>query len=152
MHLPDPVAAVCKLARLVRPGGVVSFQDFDVTATRIMPELPLYDHLRDLIVRSFRAAGAEPSMGIMLHSVFVQADLPAPRLSLGGHVGSTRDPEILAYILGVWRAMRPVAERLGADIEPFADQEILAERLHAHDALVVLPEMISAWTRLPGQQ
>jgi 2-polyprenyl-3-methyl-5-hydroxy-6-metoxy-1,4-benzoquinol methylase len=154
MHLPDPAGALRSLAGLVRPGGVVTFQDFEVSAARSAPEPPLFARVRDLIVLAFRAAGAKTEMGTSLHRVFRDAGLPAPGMTLGGCVGRMSEPDVLAFVMGVWSALLPVAERLGLDLrDGVADLESLPGRLCAEaaaaDAVVLLPPLISAWSRLP---
>jgi hypothetical protein len=55
--MPEPVAALRRLATLVRPGGVIAFCDFDMTAARSVPWLPTWqtaaeaiaDQLHDLL-------------------------------------------------------------------------------------------------------
>ncbi len=42
MHLPDLAATLRRLRSLVRPGGVVAFSENDITATRSIPDLPLF--------------------------------------------------------------------------------------------------------------
>lgn len=155
MHVPDPVGTLRVLVRLVRPGGVVTFQDFAVSAARSEPELPLFTRVRDLVVASFRAAGAKTEMGTSLHRVFEEAGLPAPRMTMGGCLGRMSEPDVLAFVMGVWTALSPVAERLGLDLgDGLADLESLPERFRAEaeaaDAVVILPPLISAWTRRPG--
>jgi SAM-dependent methyltransferase len=41
MYYPDPVEAVRKLARHLRPGGLIVFQEFDYGGVRCRPHLPL---------------------------------------------------------------------------------------------------------------
>jgi SAM-dependent methyltransferase len=152
MHLPDPVAAVRRLATLVRPGGVIIFHEFDISAARSTSELPLFNLVRDLIVRAFRGAGLPTEFGSTLYSLFEQAGLPAPRMTLGAPVGGADDVEVFAFVVGVWRLLFPVAEQLGIVTDEASDIDGLLPRLRAEaasvGAVVSMPPLISAWTRV----
>jgi ubiquinone/menaquinone biosynthesis C-methylase UbiE len=154
MHLPDPVVALRKLAGLVRPGGVVTFQDFEVSAASSVPELPLFTRVRDLIVQAFRGAGATTEMGTSLYRVFGRAGLSAPRMTMGACLGGIADPDVIEFVMGVWRTMLPVAERLGLELgDEITDLESLPGRLCAEaatqEAVIILPPLISAWATIP---
>lgn len=41
MYLPDPAAILRKLVKLVRPGGLVIFQEMEMATGRAVPEIPL---------------------------------------------------------------------------------------------------------------
>ncbi|SFS86384.1 methyltransferase domain-containing protein [Saccharopolyspora flava] len=153
MHLPDPAAAVRHLSTLVRPGGIVTFQDFEISAVATVPEPPLFQRLVELIVHCFHAAGANTEMGTSLHRTFRAAGLPAPEMTMGGCVSAATDPEVVQYLVGVWRSLKPVADQLGLDVDDVSDLDDLPERLRASadpDAVVVLPPLISAWSVVPG--
>jgi len=45
MYYPDPVDAIRKLARHVRPGGLIIFQEFDMENARSFPAAPTFDLL-----------------------------------------------------------------------------------------------------------
>jgi SAM-dependent methyltransferase len=149
MHLPDPVAALRQFAALVRPGGLIAFGEFDMTAAGSVPDLPVSRALVDGIAEAFRGAGLDPGFGMTLHSLFQRAGLGAPRMTLGAPVGGADDAEILAYPVEVWRLLFPVAEQSGLVTDELADFDALLPRLQHELAgsggIVMMPALISAW-------
>ena len=150
MHLPDPISTLRQLAGLVRPGGLIAFCEFDIGAVRSVPDSPLSRALVDAIVRAFQGAGLDPAFGAALHTLFRQAGLGAPQLTLAAPVGTATDTETWAYAVEVWRLLFPIAEQLGFVTDELADVDTLLPRMleqaAAADAIVILPPMITAWT------
>jgi SAM-dependent methyltransferase len=149
MHLPDPVAALRQFAALVRPGGLIAFGEFDMTAAGSLPDLPVSRALVDGIADAFRGAGLDPEFGTTLQTLFQRAGLGAPRLTLGAPAGGADDAEILAYPVEVWRLLLPVAEQLGLVTDELADIDSLLPRLRQEllgsEGIVMMPALISAW-------
>jgi SAM-dependent methyltransferase len=154
MHLPDPVATLRQLAGFVRPGGVIAFGENDTTAVRSIPALPTFQAVADGIVAGFRALGLSPSFGLELHTVFQQAGLPAPQMTLGSPIGGANDTDILAYGVEVWRLMLPVVREIGLVTEELADPDALLpqwlEEAAAKQTVTIMPSLITAWSRLPA--
>jgi hypothetical protein len=81
------------------------------------------------------------------------AGLPAPELH--GETLLACGPEAPTWAYGgVARGLLPLMERLGVagadEIRaPDLDERMLAE-LRAHDAVLVAPMLVGAWTRVPG--
>ncbi len=153
MHLPDPVSALRRLATLVRPGGVIVFSEFDVTAAGSVPDSALARAIVAAIIDAFHSVGLDPAFGTTLPPLFRRAGLEAPRLALSAPVGGASDTEVLAYAVEVWRLMYPVAEQVGTVPDELADLDTLLQRMQeevaAHDAIVKMPAMITAWARAP---
>jgi ubiquinone/menaquinone biosynthesis C-methylase UbiE len=154
MHLPDPVSTLRQLAGLVRPGGLIMFCEFDIGAARSIPESPLSQALVDGIVRTFQSAGLAPAFGSTLHTLFRQAGLGVPQLTLSAPVGTANDTEAWAYSAEVWRLLYPIAEQFGLVTDELADLDTLLPRMLEQaaegDAILVLPPMITAWTHTPN--
>lgn len=80
LYLPDPAATLRRLARHLRPGAIVAFQEYDRSQFSQMPAGELFMQIRGWILDAFAAAGTELDMGTKLYSTFVHAGLPPPSM------------------------------------------------------------------------
>lgn len=155
MHLPDPAAALRRLAGFVRPGGVIAFSENDVTSVRSVPEIPLFRSMTEAVADAFRAADLDPAYGLSVYTLFQDADLGVPHLTLGGPATGADDIDNLAYGIEVWRLLYPVAEAAGLVTDELADPDALLLRLReevtARQAFVVWPQLITASVRRPAR-
>lgn len=83
LHLPDPAAALRRLSSFLRPGGVIAFSENDIAGARSVPDMPLFGQVIPGIVRAFEAMGLSARFGTTLHTIFADAGLGAPQLTLG---------------------------------------------------------------------
>ncbi len=117
---------------------------------RSVPDSPLSRALVDSIVRAFQGAGLDPAFGATLPTLFRQAGLGVPQLTLAAPVGTANDTDVWAYAVEVWRLLLPLAEQQGLATDELTDIDTLLTRMleqaAAADAIVVLPPMITAWT------
>jgi SAM-dependent methyltransferase len=84
-HQTSPPAMLKKLAKHVRPGGLIVFHDGDLGGCQSFPPSPIYDSCCRWLMETARLLGVEP--GMKLHSAFVSAGLPAPTLRLEAVIG-----------------------------------------------------------------
>jgi ubiquinone/menaquinone biosynthesis C-methylase UbiE len=153
MHLPDPVDAVRRLSALVRPGGIVSFQDFNISAARSVPESPLLARCLSWIATALRAAGRNPDIGDEIVSVFQTAGFPTPGVAAATPASS--DPESIGYeaAAAIVTSLLPVIEKTGVATRAEVGPDTLLHRLRAdgreHRSLVYFPELAGVWARVP---
>jgi SAM-dependent methyltransferase len=152
MHQPDPVETLCRLAAMVRPGGLMAFCESDASLVCTVPALPLWGALKAAVRDTFTGKGFDPDLGTKLHRAFRLAGLGVPRLTLGAPLGPVDDADIVALAVETWRSLLPVAGRLGLVIDELADVDTLAQRLKdeaaGRDAIVILPAMVCASSRV----
>ena len=91
LFVPDPTATLRRLARQLRPAGIVFFQELDMGGLRTWPARPLLDRCRDDVVTTSRRAGVNTRMGLDLYSTYVAAGLPSPTMRLDAIVGGGAD-------------------------------------------------------------
>jgi SAM-dependent methyltransferase len=155
MYVADPAGAVRHLADQVRPGGVLAFADYNLTAgsCRTSPATPLWDRAWGWIVETAARAGIPAEMGFSLRRVFLEAGLPEPTLALESYVGGGPDSLAYTWMAESVRSMLPLIERFGVASAGEVDIDTLAVRLRdaalAVDAVGTSPDLVSAWVRLP---
>jgi SAM-dependent methyltransferase len=71
-HLRDPVLALRQLVRHLRPGGIVAFQEADLTRLGTsVPPVPLFEQVGEWIKEPFRREGLDLQFGLRLYGVFL---------------------------------------------------------------------------------
>jgi SAM-dependent methyltransferase len=157
VFLRSPAAVLHRLASHLRPGGIVAFQEFDMVpfaTTSAHPPNPLIDHPPTWVVEALRRAGLPVRMGLELYTVFLDAGLPAPKMS--GEATIIAGPEWVGYDWAAEsvRTVLPHILKFGLATAEEVDIETLAERMRSEalsQRLVIRgPDIISAWTCKPA--
>jgi SAM-dependent methyltransferase len=153
MFLPDPIFVLRSVYRLVRPGGVLAFQE-----PSWIPMLALGDRLAlwSCVLRSIHEtilkSGANPEMGLALYPIFQEVGLPAPKMHLEIPLGS--DVDFLRVISDLVCSLRPLAEQHNVSLEELGDLDSLADRICAEIAaantVVSIVPLLGAWSRKPA--
>jgi SAM-dependent methyltransferase len=148
MFLPDPVSVLRSIARFVRPGGTLAFQEPDWTCfLEEVARLPLWSAGASLLVETLQRCGTNTNMGNALSRTFQEAGLPAPAVRSDCLIGSE------SWLPDCLHSVRPRMMELGLSLEGLGDFDTLRERLSgevsAFKARTPLPSIVSAWSQKP---
>ena len=151
--LPDPGAVVRSLSTLVRPGGVVAFQDACWgPLLQLTAHLPLRAKCASLIHQTFQRSGANMDMEFVLYRTFQEAGLPAPSMRIEVPVGD--GPEIARWVYDLFCSLRPRMQQHDLPSSAFGDLDSLLPRLEAELAgtktFGACIGLVGAWSRKPG--
>lgn len=154
MHQPDPVSMLRKLSRLLRPGGIIAFQEYDISgAAHSFPECRTYEQGLAWIAAAFTKTGTDVRLGAKLYSAFVAAGLPMPELTLNAGVWGGADSQGATLLTDVVRTLLPVITGRGIASHQEVDIGTLSQRVQAEllasGGVIIAPSLISCWARLP---
>ena len=152
-YYADTAGTLRRLARHVRPGGLMVFHERDWYGVQSFPPAPTYDRCCRWIIETFEAVGIRTRVGLELHAAYVAAGLPAPALRLEAVIGGSEGGA--AWLEGIAETVRsilPEMERLGLATAADVDVETLADRLYrevaAGGGIVIGRTEIGAWSRV----
>jgi 2-polyprenyl-3-methyl-5-hydroxy-6-metoxy-1,4-benzoquinol methylase len=153
MYYPDPVGAVRKLMRYVRPEGLIVFQEIDLANACSLPVAPLFERSMTWIEQTLSETGARTQMGLELYPVFVAAGLPGPSMRVDALIGGGPQCPVYEILAELVRTLLPVMEKLNIASAAEAQFSTLAERMRdevvALNGIVRSAGFIGAWSRKP---
>jgi len=152
-HLPDPVAVVRSVARLVVPRGVIAFLEPSWSPTlAVSARVPLWSQLMTTIEEIFTRSRGTPGRGLDLFGIFQDAGVGLPAMHLEMPLGL--DASIAELQTELLRALLPAAEETGVSVAELGRLDTLAERVHAAlleaRAPICFVALVGAWSRKPG--
>jgi 2-polyprenyl-3-methyl-5-hydroxy-6-metoxy-1,4-benzoquinol methylase len=151
MYVPDPAEALRKLTRQLRPGGIVAFQELDMSQIAQEPASELFVQARRWVFEAFAAGSTELDMGTKLYATVLRAGLPAPHMMAATPVVGGPTCGGYEHFVQALRSLLPMIERSRiADIEKIGI-DTLAERLRqdaaANERVLFTSRIVAAWTR-----
>ncbi|MBV8899288.1 MAG: class I SAM-dependent methyltransferase [Verrucomicrobia bacterium] len=151
LYLSDPATRLRALARHLRSGGIVAFQEMDMHFAHSVPEAPLFRQCLHWIINVFEKARFEPDMGSRLFATYLCAGLPAPRMIATGRLEGGPDSPAYEYLAETVRSLIPMIERFDVATAAEIGIETLAARLReeavAGNRCIFPPLLIGAWSR-----
>lgn len=152
LHLADPAAALRRLISHLRPGGVVMFQEPDLTRMGAsFPPLPALEQLCARVKQAHRRLGIDIQFGLRLPQLFEDAGLPPPHLRCDAFIGTGPSWAWYEQMLSAARNALPVALSRGTTTSDQADIQTLEAQLRqalaCQRSVTRAIDLISAWTR-----
>src|SRR5262245_27813438 len=151
MYYPDPVGALRKLTRHVRPEGLIVFQEMDMSNARSLPVARVFERSVAWIKQTLNASGARTQLGLELYPVFVEAALPGPSMRIDAWVGG--GPQCPAYeivadvVQSLWPAMQKLNIAGAMEVEISTLAQRMRDEVVALKGVVVSAGFIGAWSR-----
>ncbi len=147
--VPDPLAVLRLLTRLVRPGGALVFLEPSYGPFLFLSRhLPLWSASVSLIHETLQGSGANTEIGLDLHRIFLQAGLPRPTMHMEILLGS--DPDFTRWTYDLLCSLRPQLQQQNLSLEQLGDFATLPERLHAEvvasKTVVPFVALVGAWS------
>jgi SAM-dependent methyltransferase len=152
----DPATALRAAADLVRPGGVVAFDESDLTLLEAdypwAHTSPLFRLVVSWVVGALRRSGVHTDMGYRLFDTFRQAGLGEPTISVYAPLGGDADWPGYDFYADTMRSLLPALEELGVSTAEEVDVDTLADRLRAEvlstGVPIQMPPHVTAWARM----
>lgn len=155
IHVADPVGVVRKCAALVRPGGVLSFQELSPAHAGSVPDTPLVAAAYRWVIDTLRAGGGDPATGQQLYRILRDAGFTEIGTAMEIPAGDAQSA-LPRFVAGTVRSLLPRIEAAGVATRAEIGIDTLAERivaeLRAADAVLWPPELVAVWTRVTGDR
>jgi len=156
MYVDDPTAVLRHLSRVVKPGGILAFQEHVADVRGVSAERqPLLASTLELFSETFERSGACLNMGLELYSRMLDAGLeptPEPIAEIGVHMGDDT-PGARRWALFA-RSLLPKIVEYGlateADVDPDTLEQRLRDEFHQAGGMIPLTYlMVAQWARTP---
>ncbi len=153
VYIQDRAALLRRLSQQLRPGGMVAFQELDLTlGGTTLPHAPVFEQAVKRIKEVLGRAGLDTE-GMNLFRLFLEAGLPAPEMELITTVGG---PDWAGHeqVADVTSALLPLMVKFGVATEEEVQVKTLEKRLREEAARLQSVSMalglMNVWTRVVG--
>ena len=149
----DVAGLLRRLARWVRPGGMIVFHEPDWSTARSVPPAPTYDRCCRWLIEAARRGSSDWTIGDKLHAAFVSAGLRAPTMRMRTFVsGGAEVREWLQAVAELAETLLPAMEEFGvataAEVELATLVERMTREVAQNNSVIFGRSEIGAWSRV----
>jgi ubiquinone/menaquinone biosynthesis C-methylase UbiE len=154
IHTPEPVELIRRARRFVRPGGIVAFQEFDLSFfCAKFYDTPVWAACANAIATLFQRAGLPARAGSLLYTWFLEAGLPIPECRLEFPISGGEDSLYYEWLAETMRSLMPKMVALGVvqpdDLDVDQLEEMLRREAINAGRPCIAPPMGAAFVRIP---
>jgi ubiquinone/menaquinone biosynthesis C-methylase UbiE len=151
IHSRDPLTVLRRASKILRPGGVAAFQEFDFSLfLPSFPPLPLRDRACAVFSEFFLRA-IHGNIGGRLFHLFSEAGFEAPDCRAEAPMGGGQDRPHYEWLAESLRSILPRAQAMGIGLEFVDTIDSLEERLRSESlaarASAAGPMMVAGFAR-----
>jgi ubiquinone/menaquinone biosynthesis C-methylase UbiE len=156
MYQDDPAESLSKMTQHLCAGGLVVFQELDSSACRSCPPVSAFDEAARWLEEALRGSGARPEIGLEMHSLFLDAGLPAPIMRFDAVVSGEAESPVYQLLAEAVRSLMPTLLKLNLVSPAHVQIDSLADRIRQEvvkrRAVVVSYGLVGAWARKSDTQ
>jgi len=154
LHTPDALAALQKAVSMVHAGGLIAFQEHDISFhLRGYPELPLTVSTLELMIEFWQRAVPRPNIGAQLFWLMQEAGLPPPECRAESVMDGGPYSPVYEWIAETMRSLLPRMEALGITGAATLNLDTLAQQLRQEAVdkrgVFISAPLIGAFARKP---
>lgn len=153
-NVKDPLHTIERLLQVLRPGGLLAFQEIDIEAQCWSePTVPLVHKCFHWIVTAFARSGMPTDIGRLLQDHFVRAGLVHRHIVREGLMESGDNELAFGFLARTVRSLAPLIEKLHLATPNELGLDTLEQRLRDETLAVqghFIPcYLLNAWARKP---
>lgn len=81
-HLTRPAAALAEMRRLLKAGGVLVAEDFEMSSVKTYPATDVYRRVVEISRSADKRLGVNSDIGTTLHTIFQEGGFPSPEIAV----------------------------------------------------------------------
>jgi SAM-dependent methyltransferase len=148
-HLPDPVGAIVRMQRWLKPGGFLVVEDIDFTGHFCHPESPALRRYVDLYRQAVQRRGGDPHIGPRVPGLLVDAGFDGVAMHVVQPAGISGEVKLLNAVTMENIADSVVADGLASAAEVGQIIDELYEFGRSPRTVVSISRVVQSWGRTP---
>jgi SAM-dependent methyltransferase len=148
-HLAKPAETVAWMVQRLRPGGILAIEDCDLTGHFCYPASPTFDHYVSLLCDVMRRRGGDPTMGLKLPQILIEAGLEIGGISVSHPADIDGDTKLLNALTMENIAHTVVSDGLATSDEVDELVKTLDKITRDRSAFASVTRTIQVWGRRP---